>query len=372
MEFENAQSVEHSRIREIREALVKASDIKLDPKSDYLIKGWLGSKAVSVVYGDSNCGKSFFGLDIAAHVASGHKWNNCNVRKGNVLYLACEGGGKSYTPRVEAIKTARDKLHEGVGLDQFYLLPLQIDLHGAVDVEALSLALPKEEFALIVIDTLAMSIGVGSENDSKDMGQYIRNIITLRSGYNCHVLIIHHSGKDKNKGARGHTSLRAAVDTEIEIKVDGQIRTARCRKQRDLENGKAIAFTLQRVELGLDDEGDPITSCVVEHLDIDLASITSSRKLTRNQEIAMQALHEAIAKYGRKMADMENYPASRRVVEKSQWRTAFLKIRIDSDVKEMSVKKDFERQSKKLQDDGFIHSYEEKVWIVHDEDKKDI
>jgi hypothetical protein len=35
---------------------------------------------------------------------------------------------------------------------------------------------------------------------------------------------------------------------EIEIKVDGQIRTARCRKQRDLENGKAIAFALQRVE----------------------------------------------------------------------------------------------------------------------------
>jgi len=34
-------------------------------------------------------------------------------------------------------------------------------------------------------------------------------------------MIIHHSGKDKNKGARGHSSLRAAVDTEIEIKVDG-------------------------------------------------------------------------------------------------------------------------------------------------------
>ena len=151
------------------------------------------------------------------------------------------------------------------------------------------------------------------------MAQYIRNITTLRSGFNCHVLIIHHSGKDKNKGARGHTSLRAAVDTEIEIKVDGQIRTARCRKQRDLENGKAIAFTLQRVELGLDDEGDPITSCVVEHLDIDVASLKSSRKLTPNQEIAMQALHDALAKHGHKMADTEKYPASRRVVEKSQW-----------------------------------------------------
>ena len=80
----------------------------------------------------------------------------------------------------------------------------------------------------------------------------------------------------------------------------------------------------------------------------------------------------ALAKHGRKMADTENYPASRHVVEKSQWRTAFLKIRIDSDVKEASVKKDFERQSTKLQEDGFIHSYEDKVWIVHDEDRQDI
>ena len=85
----------------------------------------------------------------------------------------------------------------------------------------------------------------------------------------------------------------------------------------------------------------------------------------------MQALHDAVAKHGRKMADTENYPASRRVVEKSHWRTGFLKIRIDSDVKEASIKKDFERQSKKLQEDGFIHCNEHKVWIVHGEDRQD-
>ena len=86
----------------------------------------------------------------------------------------------------------------------------------------------------------------------------------------------------------------------------------------------------------------------------------------------MRALHDAVGKHDRKMADTENYPASRRVVKKSHWCTAFLKIRIDSDVKETSVKKDFERQLKRLQEDGFIHSYEDKVWIVHDEDRQDI
>ena len=131
-------------------------------------------------------------------------------------------------------------------------------------------------------------------------------------------MIIHHSGKDKNKGARGHSSLRAAVDTEIEIKVDGQIRTARCRKQRDLENGKAIAFALQRVELGLDDECDLITSCVVEHLDIDVALLKSSRKLTRNQEIAMQALHDAVAKHG---TDFGRNPSGTGAFKFGEWRS---------------------------------------------------
>jgi len=32
MNFENAQSIEHPRLREIRDALVKASDIQLDKK----------------------------------------------------------------------------------------------------------------------------------------------------------------------------------------------------------------------------------------------------------------------------------------------------------------------------------------------------
>ena len=46
--------------------------------------------------------------------------------------------------------------------------------------------------------------------------------------------------------------------------------------------------------------------------------------------VAKQALDAAIAKHGRKMADTENYPASRRVVSVDIWRSEFLKMRIDS------------------------------------------
>ena len=372
MTWKSAELIEDQRVALLRSAALCADEVYLDRKANYLVKGWLGSEAVSVVYGDSNCGKSFFGLDISAHVASGQPWMGHSVRKGRVLYLACEGGVKSYGPRIEAIRNAKSDLYDAGMADHFLLLPTPVDLHGDKDVDAISAALPNLNFALIVVDTLAMSMGGGSENDSADMGKYIQNIFELKARYNCHVMIIHHSGKDKSKGSRGHSSLRAAVDTEIKVKQEGDVRTATCEKQRDMENGKQVAFTLRGVDLGLDDENDPITSCVVKHADVDLSSFTKSQPLKGNTLIAKQALHEAIAKHGRRMADAENYPASRDVVAIDIWRSEFLKMRIDSTAQEASVRKDFTRQSKKLQESGIVHGYSQMVWFVHDEDRRDI
>ena len=287
-------------------------------------------------------------------------------------FMACEGGVKSYGPRIEAIQNAKSDLYDAGMADHFLLLPTPVDLHGDKDVDAISAALPDLNFSLIVVDTLAMSMGGGSENDSADMGKYIQNIFELKARYTCHVMIIHHSGKDKTRGSRGHSSLRAAVDTEIQVSDEGSYRTATCKKQRDMENGKQVAFTLRGVDLGLDDENDPITSCVVEHADVDLASLKKSRAIKGNSLIAKQALDEAIAKHGRKMADTENYPASRRVVSVDVWHAEFFKMRIESGVKEPSIKKDFSRQAVALEASNLVGCYSGMVWFVHDEDRQDI
>ena len=240
MTWDNATPIEDPRIAQLRSAALYASEVHFDRKADYSVKGWLGSEAVSVVYGDSNCGKSFFGLDISAHVASGRPWMGHNVRKGKVLYLASEGGVKSYGPRIAAIRNAKSDLYGHGMADHFLLLPTPVDLHGDKDVAAISAALPDLNFSLIVVDTLAMSIGGGSENDSADMGKYIQNIFALKACYNCHVMIIHHSGKDKSKGSRGHSSLRAAVDTEIEVQDEGGFRTATCKNSATWKMGSKL------------------------------------------------------------------------------------------------------------------------------------
>jgi len=76
--------------------------------------------------------------------------------------------------------------------------------------------------------------------------------------------VVHHTGKDVARGARGHNSLRAATDTEIEIQIDEDgARTAAVTKQRDHSGGESFSFELHHVPLGNDQDGDPVSSCVV-------------------------------------------------------------------------------------------------------------
>ena len=82
------------------------------------------------------------------------------------------------------------------------------------------------------------------------------------------VLYIHHCGKDAAKGSRGHSSLRAATDTEIEVTArSDKTLIARVTRQRDLESEGSFAFRLDAVELGHNRRGKPVTSCVVVPVD---------------------------------------------------------------------------------------------------------
>jgi hypothetical protein len=121
---------------------------------------------------------------------------------------------------------------------------------------------------LMVVDTVARAIAGGDENDGRDMSTLIRGCDMIRAETGAAVLLIHHSGKDSSRGARGHSSLRAAVDTEIEVSGQQNPRQVKVTKQRDLPSGDVYTFDLEPVEIGCDpDTGDAITACVVVHRD---------------------------------------------------------------------------------------------------------
>ena len=121
-----------------------------------------------------------------------------------------------------------------------------------------------QKCVLIVIDTLARAMAGGDENTSADMGKFVRNCDKLREAIGATVNIIHHTGKDKAKGARGSSALRAATDTEIEIDV-GKLAVT---KQRDMAKGEEMRFELEPVEIGHRSDGKIVTACVVRWVSV--------------------------------------------------------------------------------------------------------
>ena len=85
VDLDNAEPITNFRIEELREALLSARDLNLDLSSDYFVKNWFAQETISVIYGDSNCGKSFLALDIAGHIAAGVDWMKNRVKQGKVL-----------------------------------------------------------------------------------------------------------------------------------------------------------------------------------------------------------------------------------------------------------------------------------------------
>lgn len=368
-DIKNGTTVINVRVEQIRAALTPAGQFQMIAGQPYLVKQWLDRDATSLVFGASNTGKSFFALDLAVHIAAGERWQGFRVTQGRIIYVAAEGG-LGFSKRIHAISKELPELF-AKAQEQFCHLPLQLDLHATEDADALLTAIDDRPVDMLIIDTLAMSFGAGNENDGKDVTQFLTNIARIRENLGCHVMLVHHSGKDQTRGARGHSSLRAAIDTEIELTVDGLMRAAKATKQRDLEGGKVAAFTLETVQLAEDLDGDPITSCIVKPQDAAELKRSKSRMLTGLNQVAHQALHDALRDKGAKMSNSEHYPLGRKAVNSEVWYEQFKLRRAEDDLKEDSVRKAFKRARNWLQDHDYTREYGGKAWFFDEPDRQD-
>jgi hypothetical protein len=257
-------------------SFISADEIESGEGAFDFVENLLTEGAASVIYGASNSGKTFFALDIAAHVATGREWMESECEQGAVIYIALEGhhGARN---RIRALQL-RGKLPKGA---PFFLCFSQVDLLDPTHPEAIKRMIESVQAVcpypvrLVIIDTLARAMAGGDENSGADMGKAVASIDTVRNATGAHVCIIHHSGKDAARGARGHSSLRAAIDTEIEVvhPEGDKYRTASVVKQRDIATRPPLVFSLDVVEVGTNRRGKPITSCVVIEEDSIMAHV---------------------------------------------------------------------------------------------------
>ncbi|WP_416413235.1 helicase RepA family protein [Pantoea sp. App145] len=247
--------------------LRKGSD-GFDTRQDYLIKGYLPSSSVTSAYGASGSYKSFLAVSWGCHIATGKPWAGKPVTQGAVIYVVGEGG--IGVPR--RIRAWEETLNGGSPIDSLYrvdcpIFPaspesVQQVIKAANDVKAAT-GMPVR---LIILDTLARCFGGSDENAAKDMGAFIQGCDYIKAATQATVLIIHHSGKDQDRGARGSSAFRAALDVEFNVRREGEggALILSCTKMKDAEEPPRQAYDLFPVDLYVDNDGDQVSSLVLK------------------------------------------------------------------------------------------------------------
>jgi hypothetical protein len=289
-----------------------AATIALDDPAQTLIDDMLDEGALSVIYGDSNSGKTFVCLDMAHAVATGRDWNGKATRRGLVVYVAAEGG-RRITRRIAALR----KRHPAER-PLFALVRYPIDLRSSDANAKELLALIRsaevqcgERCVWIIVDTLSRALAGGDENSPVDMGRVVQAADHIRAETGAHFTYVHHCGKDAARGARGHSLLRAATDTEIEV-ASGAIKAT---KQRDMECGAEFGFALVDEMLGEDATGRTIKSAVVEW-QAGAAEKKAEKKaepVPASQRLLMEVAAQAIDEAGELIRPSPDWPKVRAV-----------------------------------------------------------
>ncbi len=315
--------------------LVYFNDIQPNIDAADFVEGLLIEGSMSVVYGESNCGKTFFMTDLGLHIALGRAWRGREIEAGGVIYCALEGS-HGISNRVAAFR----KHHNLDGQDlPFAIVPYSVDmLDPEGDTEPLIATIRHAAehmmapVRLVVIDTLSRALAGGNENAPDDMGRLVTNTDRVRQMTGAAVAYIHHSGKDAAKGARGHSLLRAATDTEIEVsRPDNTSPSVACvTKQREMEIEGQFGFKLEPVTLGTNKRGKPVTSCVVLDAEAPPPVIHDGRKLSANAEIGRRALTAVLSRAGAKLPPTNEYPKDTYAVAASAWREEFYQLKSGS------------------------------------------
>jgi hypothetical protein len=279
-------------VNPLRFAVQNALAFSAGKPMGYIVKGILPEADLGVFYGESGSGKSFFTLDMVCAIVRGIPWRGRRVKQGRVVYIIAEGSG-GFKNRVNAY-VSRHGLAE-LALDVITVAPNFLEKRDINDVIA-AIQASGEGCCLIVVDTWAQVTPGANENSGEDMGKALAHCRRLKQATGAMVLLIHHSGKDSTRGARGWSGLRAAADCEVSIERNEDARVATITKLKDGDDGLQFGFKLVTVPVGHDEDGDPVSSCVVEEAEVSTLTNSANRekrsKMGDNERALMNTVQE--------------------------------------------------------------------------------
>ncbi len=270
--------------------LLTRADVQAEPSAIPLVHGLIGKGQLTMIAGPSGSGKSAFQLHLGAALLNAKQvFGHTIPKRARFLYVNLEGDLKH---RLEAIESH----HPGwlFPAPDAIFLTRQWKLNDRESVESLARHVNHAGGVdVIFIDTLNRAIPGSDENLSSDMGVVIAHSNLLIKLTGAAVVLTHHTGKAKEKGPRGHSSLYAALDTCLMVdQTESGMRTVELVKTRQGPGGNTYYFTIENIDLGENDYGLPVAGPALTEVEStpEVEKAATAPSLTPQQKEAMVAL----------------------------------------------------------------------------------
>ena len=230
----------------------------------WAVKGLVPEQGLGFLFGGSGAFKSFLALDYALHRCYGMRWLGRRTRQAVPVYIAAEGGA-GLMRRIDAWHRDRGMLWQDCPM-RVVIQPLMLSTKATILADTIkSLTLTIGD---VIVDTMSQTF-TGNENSNDEVADWLRTLGTeLRDELKCTVMVIHHTGHVATERPRGASAIISNVDFAFGIFRDGteMLATMEFAKVKDSERPESVSFSLTKLVLGLDEDGDQITSLAARHL----------------------------------------------------------------------------------------------------------
>jgi hypothetical protein len=356
-------------------------------KGSWLIKGLLPEMGTALLSGQWGMYKSFALLELGASLITGKSFAGHRVkRRGGVLVFAAEGAF-DISNRLEGLAHAGRLPANPQPFSWKATFPSLLQAGSYSELEQMAAEIEKEmlvkwgvPLVAIAVDTMAAAAGFRDEQDNAE-GQRAMNVLgQLAKRFKCCTIAVDHFGKDVTAGTRGGSAKEAAADAVLAIlddrKLSGEVSNCRLaiRKLRNGQAGKEIRFDTRVLQLGSDEDGDPITTRVIEWKTSGERQPMEAKKprWTTTLEPLRKALTTVLSEQGQLTRPFGQEGLVVRAVNYDILRAEFFtRVTVDSPEERQAdaKRKKFDRAFDAAARLGLIEVYQEMVWLILAEDE---